>query len=1107
MVENTYEDAVVSLASSITSSQGQLSDERSIAVNILDQGDTSNIGENKSIQLTFNPKSREILENYLNELRQAKNAEIGKEIHQSIENARRLTELRDRLEHEVDVALNETKELEKIAERLQDSGLGKIAGKEEKEVNELGRKLGVLDKKGKEVEDYEQRLLNLTKRLGIGHGELQNELEERIQTVEEILSKGSGSGNNGGGNSVDLDQVAENILNHEVELEKLENKALEDYKEDIQKVSEAVEHKKQEVQSLGELRDLLQEWNQTSDLRKRDNLMDEISDKLVEIKRDRDNLLGANTLEEFIEDREEAKNLLKGIGELQEKIRAVENQGGKDKLVQKIADISDLEANQVENITADIKQKYEEVEEDIEKITKLENENLELDEEALAKTKQLFEAGEEAVHHLDKEASIKTASRTNRGDIYSSYDREKLFKQIFQDLKYLGKEIEKNIEIEEGTTVVDSYDDPFNESWEEYKSGDSTSTNGGDSNSSNIDQVAQQIYRDRQKLEKFEQKAQADFEKDIRNLSELIEHKKREINGLSEVHTNLQDGNIKQVKQELDEIKNDRENILEGDSVQDVFEDIEELKNISIGVKRFFQEIERINQTGNIQELEKALASYDDISEDKSEKLVDLRNQKQRYETLQSEISKIEELEKENLGLDQKEYNQVKKLFKEESDLANQINDPSYQQIFNRIHSELEQLGHEIEHDIEIEGGNTGSDTESQNTSVGGNESSTDTSGKKGPGSGDPWIVSLSDIESWPGFLTNSLKLVNRKYETIVDFSGDSPKWAGNNYKLIINGDLIQHGRHGGAQETKELIEKLRAIVNSAENQTKDGVHPVQFTVGNHDPNLVFGGANMYPEGGEINTAKGANFVQTYRTWTDKGIVNMAISGYNYTYVHAGQAHEWTDQEISEANGLLRDMDRSFSGSIPFPDHDELKKISISQTEAHKLRKETLLKSVEQLDTQTKIRLFNFDKKDLYTESDDTPGFMNGSYKGDLEDVLSKQDILDNLENANQLGLNRIKFGNLKDDQNKYAKLLGVGESGSGDNIHAGMNWARTSYVQYGSPQIVGHSGQDQPKRKGNLIIENTSAGSGAYSVVIETKNNVWALVGDDSGNVNNVNL
>jgi hypothetical protein len=433
-----------------------------------------------------------------------------------------------------------------------------------------------------------------------------------------------------------------------------------------------------------------------------------------------------------------------------------------------------------------------------------------------------------------------------------------------------------------------------------------SSTNGGGKGNNetqiDIDQLAKQIIRDREKLEKFEQKARNDLQRDIEKLSELTEHKKNEINVLAGIHSDLQEGKLSEAKSKLDDIEEDRRNILDGEPIEDVFDDIQEIKKISVAVKKFFEEIEEIDQQGKIQELETALASNNGISENKAEELLNLKDQRQKYEKLKEEISNVEELEKENLGLDQKEYQRVKKLFNQESDLADRINDPDYQQIFNRIHSELEQLGHEIEHDIEIEGGSTSSGSE-----TGRKDSDTGSYAKEGPDPDEPWIVSISDIHGNIQEATNVFGgLEKAGFKPVVDSSWN---WKGNNYILVFNGDSFD-GRDGRKENSPEVFKKIK---NLRKSQGERIVH----TYGNHDmfiptaeyQKLIFE-RNIDRNG---NRRKYNDPFFNYcienpdvRSWILKqmrdgdGMYKASYSRYSFTYTHTGITYADAESDLED---------------------------------------------------------------------------------------------------------------------------------------------------------------------------------------------------------------
>ncbi|WP_414837301.1 hypothetical protein ACK3SF_03475 [Candidatus Nanosalina sp. VS9-1] len=192
----SYSDAVEALASDITSTKRDLeaSERFSLArVIISKQGlevdpDSVDFGID-GLKISLTDSSADVLKDYLTEIQNARKQEIGKQLEASIRNARRLSDLRNKLERDVSKASEEDRELESIASRLQDSGLGKIAGKEEKQINELGRKIEELDRKGKKVQQLESILTDILDEHGLEKDEIETELHKRAERVSNILSK------------------------------------------------------------------------------------------------------------------------------------------------------------------------------------------------------------------------------------------------------------------------------------------------------------------------------------------------------------------------------------------------------------------------------------------------------------------------------------------------------------------------------------------------------------------------------------------------------------------------------------------------------------------------------------------------------------------------------------------------------------------------------------------------------------------------------------------------------------------------------------------------------------------------------------------------------
>lgn len=198
-----FKQAVQSLAQAIRSSSEDLDQREKIelAKELLRTQDPENHSQWNNLEINVSQKQADTLKSYLGELEDAYSQEIGREISQSIRNVEKVTDLRNRLQNEVDQALDETKELEKISQRLQDNGIGKIAGKEEEQVNELGRKLEKIDQEGQKIEKEKNNLEQAMRNHGIDQENLHRELGERATMVEKILEKAN-PGNEGSENSL-----------------------------------------------------------------------------------------------------------------------------------------------------------------------------------------------------------------------------------------------------------------------------------------------------------------------------------------------------------------------------------------------------------------------------------------------------------------------------------------------------------------------------------------------------------------------------------------------------------------------------------------------------------------------------------------------------------------------------------------------------------------------------------------------------------------------------------------------------------------------------------------------------------------------------------------
>ncbi len=204
-----YRDAVRAIAESITSDEDLTEEQKTLlARKILNEHgltihkDAVDFGID-SVSLTFSNDAREALRQYLTEIQQARQAEIGQKIEASLNNAKRLKSLKDELRNDLSQAYDEDRELQRIAEMLKDHDIGKVAGKEEHQINELGRKLEQLNSKGQMIAQLEDTLETVLENRGVDITGLESELHERAERVSTILREDSMVKTSGSGSPAD----------------------------------------------------------------------------------------------------------------------------------------------------------------------------------------------------------------------------------------------------------------------------------------------------------------------------------------------------------------------------------------------------------------------------------------------------------------------------------------------------------------------------------------------------------------------------------------------------------------------------------------------------------------------------------------------------------------------------------------------------------------------------------------------------------------------------------------------------------------------------------------------------------------------------------------
>lgn len=227
--------------------------------------------------------------------------------------------------------------------------------------------------------------------------------------------------------------------------------------------------------------------------------------------------------------------------------------------------------------------------------------------------------------------------------------------------------------------------------------------------------------------------------------------------------------------------------------------------------------------------------------------------------------------------------------------------------------------------------------------------------------------------------------------------------WAGNEYILVFNGDLVDRGtKH---DETVELAFRLMDEAPAGH---------VRYHLGNHEMAVllpsVLSWANTY------SCNLGPDERRTFIEYVASGHVTAAFEGYNHVYSHAGDD---TELDVSDLNRQTR------------------------------IAAEKLLTAMEHDEYESGQRAI----------------------------------------------------------PEEYPDVFGLGEP-FGRGPDAGILWMDFKHMPADAPsQIVGHSMQSAPTRKGNTVCENVIRQNhdvdGGEGVLVETPKDLTAITRDANGGVN----
>lgn len=157
---------------------------------------------------------------------------------------------------------------------------------------------------------------------------------------------------------------------------------------------------------------------------------------------------------------------------------------------------------------------------------------------------------------------------------------------------------------------------------------------------------------------------------------------------------------------------------------------------------------------------------------------------------------------------------------------------------------------------------------------------------------GTPPVVSLSDLHGYRTAAERALLALrdHADYDPVV-IRGDDGNlhWAGNDYVLVFNGDLIDRGPDSAG--CLELAVRL---------QDEAPAGRVRYHLGNHEGYLLF--QQLVADTGWYCSSASAETRRSFLARTATEAVTMAYEGYTFTYSHAGSE---TGVEVTRLNDRL----------------------------------------------------------------------------------------------------------------------------------------------------------------------------------------------------------
>lgn len=176
---------------------------------------------------------------------------------------------------------------------------------------------------------------------------------------------------------------------------------------------------------------------------------------------------------------------------------------------------------------------------------------------------------------------------------------------------------------------------------------------------------------------------------------------------------------------------------------------------------------------------------------------------------------------------------------------------------------------------------------------------------------GRPEIVHISDIHGYLDVATSALTTVGEaeEYDPLVESDNEGTlRWAGNDYVVIFNGDLIDRGPNN-----KECIELVRRLQQEAPPGR------VHYHVGNHEMAVLLPTVLGWRDTYSITCSDSTR--RRFLTHILDGKITAAFRGYEYSYTHAGCNDHIHPAEINAslrkaATTLLEQADASHQSGL-----------------------------------------------------------------------------------------------------------------------------------------------------------------------------------------------